>query len=142
VVSPSLERLRFGEAALEGTTTRVFVAYIPMAGGILPVGALSVDREHDSLELVFVQKSFRRQGVARRLLEVAKSSVGRELTDTGLRSEAGGQWADAVGLLRGGRKKELETKEAEARGNGLMVPLYGAEIQELQEAASQEVPSP
>jgi GNAT superfamily N-acetyltransferase len=138
----SLERLRFGEAELEGTTTRVFVAYIPMEGGVLPVGALSVDREHDQVELAFVQKSFRRKGVARRLLEVAQLAVGRELSDTGLRSEAGSAWADAVHLTRGGRKKVLETKEAEARGNGLMVPLYGAEIQELAEAASQEVQSP
>lgn len=126
-----LERLRFGEAQIEASTTRVFLAYIPIGEVNLPVGALSVDRERNSVELVFVQEEYRRQGVGKALLAVACNAVGRELKGTGYRSNAGAKWAKAVGLKSAGEEKELSKIEAEGRGNALMVPLYNAKVVDL-----------
>jgi GNAT superfamily N-acetyltransferase len=128
----TLEQLRFGEAEVAQTTTRVFAAYIETGSMRLPVGALSVDKEHDSVELVFVQMQFRRKGVAKALLAVAQAEVGRVLRDTGYRSVVGAKWAGAVGLVSDGHEKELGSAEAEGRGNGLMIPLYTANMRELE----------
>ena len=131
------EQLKFGEAEVQETSTRVFVAYIEMGGMRLPVGALSVDRQNLSVELVFVQRQFRRQGVGRQLLEAVRASLGNDLSDTGYRSLSGEVWGLAVGLKSGGERRELSAAEAEGRGNGLMIPLYTAQVTEL--AAPEEM---
>src|SRR5205085_1406378 len=79
VVSSPLERtkLRYVEIPdLPGTETRVFAAY---GDDTLPVGVLTIDEKHATVELVFVEAEVRRRGVATALLACARELTGLAL---------------------------------------------------------------
>lgn len=101
-----------------GTDTRVFVAFDE-----LPIGALTVDDTHRTVELVVVDEDYRRRGVATALLAYARETTGYALDlDTGIRSPAGEAWAQANELRPEwrGLTRRLAAAEAEAMGAGLM----------------------
>ena len=115
--------VEFIEAHLTTTTTRVFAAYIE--NGLWPIGALTVDERQGTVELVYVEGEFRRQGIATALLERAREVTGLALDrDTGERSPAGRAWATAMGLT-GGHRRKLAQREADAMGARLMLGLWG-----------------
>jgi peptidoglycan hydrolase-like protein with peptidoglycan-binding domain len=112
------------------TSTRVFGAF---AAG-MPLGLLTVDERRGTVELVHVDESVRRQGVASKLLAVARHETGLPLTaDTGERSPSGAAFAAAAGLERGGHPDEepqdLTQREADAMGARLMTGVYGEGVQ-------------
>lgn len=108
-------------------STRVFAAYYVEGEVAMPLGALTVDEAIDYVELVFVQKDFRRMGIASALLKYAREVTGLRLDyDGGDRSPEGQEWAQAQGLRCQGRPRKLAQREADTMGSRLMVQLYGA----------------
>jgi GNAT superfamily N-acetyltransferase len=108
---------------LPGTETRVFAAY---GDDTLPVGVLTVDAKHGTVELVFVEEEVRRRGVATALLACARELTGLALElDTGVRSRSGEAWAEANGLRPewGNLRDRLSERKAEALGAGLMTAV-------------------
>lgn len=108
------------------TTTRVFGAF---AAG-MPLGLLTVDTKRGTVELVHVDRHVRRQGIASKLLAVARHETGLPLAhDTGDRSESGTAFARAAGLKRGKGGRDLPQREADAMGARMMVAVYGDDVQ-------------
>lgn len=150
-VGKEIAEARFGEAHGLQTTTRVFVAYLPIqatgstgsgfadfllgdSGGEsrLPMAALTVDEKEGTVELVFTQEEYRRRGLAKALLEVARRETGLPLDkDTGERSSSGRAFAEAVGLGSTKPVRKMDDREMHARGSGLMVGVYRGDVTEV-----------
>jgi GNAT superfamily N-acetyltransferase len=122
-----VERMTLCEVEHVSPSTRVFAAFYVGDGFAMPMGGLTVDKDLDYVELVFVQEENRRMGVATALLNYAREVTGLRLDyDGGDRSDAGQAFAEAMGLRCQGRRRKFDNREAEAHGNRLMVQLWGA----------------
>jgi 2'-5' RNA ligase/GNAT superfamily N-acetyltransferase/ADP-ribose pyrophosphatase YjhB (NUDIX family) len=92
--------VRFAEVEGLKTDTRVIAAWL--WGGnapVTPLGAVTIDRDNGNVELVAVDETVRRQGLAAKLVEVARDHTGLPLDRASeMRSEAGVALADTVGM--------------------------------------------
>lgn len=94
------QRVHFAEVKGAATETRVIGAYLFAAeGSPLVVGALSLDPPSGEVEIVGVDENVQRQGLATKLLKVARAHTGLPLKKTSRdRSEAGIGFSEALGL--------------------------------------------
>jgi GNAT superfamily N-acetyltransferase len=134
--------IEFAEVHGTGSSCRVFAAF---EGGCV-LGAISVDEKRGTVELVRVEQHARRQGLATKLLEVARQETCLALDcDTGQRSSLGALWAASVGL-ECDRRTPLDDRQADAAGAGLFVAIYGAQrftrVGETQEEESADAGTP
>lgn len=124
------ERIVTGEAQGVQTSTRVFATVVQVAPGMLmPLAALSVDEAHGTVELVGVEEGCRGRGLARQLLELARSSTGLALDRASQEiSPAGRRWCEANAIDLPSRVVDLDPRAAEACRARLFMALNYAEI--------------
>jgi GNAT superfamily N-acetyltransferase len=88
------------------------------------MGIATWDDELEALEIVKVDKSFRRQGVASALIEAAEEAHGGPLTDTGERSAEGEAMLRKLGRRPAPLSRRIDEREAESLGAMLIARLY------------------
>lgn len=130
--------LRYGEVLGAQSTTRIFAAYL----GPSPVAAVTVDTGTDTVELAYVMDDFRGQGIATKLLALARVTTGSAIGfHTGALSPLGAAWSRSRGLRKlptanPYAARKLDARQAAGMGAGLLVALYGCEVVSLDAAVS------
>lgn len=86
-----------------------------------PVAVLAYSAVVEAIMLVYVAEGHRRQGVARALLEAARSLSGLALDfDDGARTVEGARWASAMSLRSALTVERVEMKTVEELGSQLL----------------------
>jgi len=90
---------RIAEAEGAQSSTRIFAAILTLGDTYLPLGAITIDRDRQTIELVGIDSGARRQGLATKLLETAREATGWSLDASGNgRSAMGEAFMDTAGI--------------------------------------------